>query len=300
MKKYLTAMIALAMGASATAQQAGSSPTPLVAIASMDDPARTGIADSLSTMLETSIISTGKFRVIERSRLGRLEAEQANARAGRVTSNRPDRRGGFEGVDYLIYGSITGVSRQNRSDLGSSLMSGLLGNRGATCSRSSVALNLDLRITDADTGEVKLATSIAETGQSAATCDAQGQVDTGALTRAAANRIARQLVTTIYPVSVAAVQPDGTVVLNYGSDVLNMGDRMVVFAPGDVIRDPTTGRVIDRMEGAVHGIYEITQQTVRTSRARAITPVASTPAVGSLARSASPDELRSADRRQRR
>lgn len=289
---FLMLIVALPTGLSATTVSAQQ--LPIVGIAQMDDSAQTGAADTLSTMLETAIISTGKFRIIERSRLGRLEGEQANARTGRVTTNRPGRRGGFEGVDFLIYGSITGVSQQSRGDIGSTMLAGVFGNRNASCGRSQVSLTLDIRITDTNTGEVKLATNIVETAQSSTVCNAQGQVDTTVLMRAAANRIARQMVTTIYPIQVAAVQPDGILVLNYGSDTLNMGDRLLIFAPGEEIRDPTTGRVIDRMESASFGVYEIMQQTVRTSRARALGTVTTAPTVGSQARNATEDEIRAA------
>jgi curli biogenesis system outer membrane secretion channel CsgG len=82
----------------------------------VEDLANTGQAATFSTMIETAIASTNHFRVVERERLGRLLGEQGRARAGIVTSrNVPHARvGGFEGVDYLIYGTITSIQVSGR------------------------------------------------------------------------------------------------------------------------------------------------------------------------------------------
>lgn len=263
---------------------------PVVGISRMDDVAGTGLAETMSTMIETSIISTGKFRVIERERLNRLEAEQNNARRGRTTTNQPGRSGGFEGVDFLIYGSISGVSRSSSSDIGSTMLAGVLGNRGASCGRSNVTLTPDIRITDTNTGEVRLATSINETAQSATVCNAQGQIDSTLLMRGAAAKIARELVTTIYPIQVAAVQGDGTVILNYGSGTLAVGDVLTLYSRGDAIIDPATGQEIGRDETRL-GMIQISEVTVRTSKGIVVGTPMPPPSIGTIARPATESDL---------
>lgn len=280
------ALLSAIVATDATAQNQ----QPVVGIYRMDDVAQTGIADTMSTMIETAIISTGKFRVIERERLSRLEAEQNNARRGRVTTNQPGRNGGFEGVDFLIYGSISGISTSSSSDFGSSMLAGVLGNRNASCGRSNVTLTMDIRITDTNTGEVKIATSINETARSATVCNASGQIDSTVLMRGAAAKIARELVTTIYPIQVAAVQGDGTVVLNYGSGTLAVGDILTMYSRGEAIIDPATGQEIGRDETKL-GMIQVTEVTVRTSRGVAVGPAAGAPPIGTVARPATEADL---------
>ena len=101
----VVAVILLLFSSEALAQKG----KPVVAIYEMTDLAKTGMSDTFSTMISTAITTTQKFRVIER-RFAVLDREQANARGGRVTTNQPGKTGGFEGADFLIYGSITTVS----------------------------------------------------------------------------------------------------------------------------------------------------------------------------------------------
>lgn len=90
----------------------------IVAIYSMDDLAQSGQTAQLTQMLETAIAATSKFRVVERNSLGKLVGEQARARSGLVTSNTAGKVGGFEGADFLIYGSITSASMVSKNLFG--------------------------------------------------------------------------------------------------------------------------------------------------------------------------------------
>ena len=197
---------------------------PVVAIYQMDDLTRSGQAETFSAMIETAIETTNKFRVIERQHLGTLVGEQQRAKAGLVTSNHPGKVGGFEGADFLIYGTITTLSLVSKADfganIGTSFVAGLLGARNQpmpNCNDTYATLGVDIKITDADTGEVRYATRINEKQKSSAAGGvAVGQIDAAALLRSAADNVATDLVTTIYPIQIAAVEPDGTIVLNYG------------------------------------------------------------------------------------
>ena len=143
---WLFVALAVVLPAQASAQPRGK---PIVAIYKMDDVANSGQAAAFSTMIETAIAQTSKFRVIERERLNTLVGEQARAKSGLVTTNRPGRIGGFEGADYLIYGSITSVSASNKTNIGASLIGGydgadiypLLANGGQTSWSSNRYVN---------------------------------------------------------------------------------------------------------------------------------------------------------------
>lgn len=274
---------------------------PVVAIYQMDDLANTGKADMFSRMIETTISSTGKFRVIERERLGKLEGEQTRARAGQVTTNRPGRVGGFEGADYLIYGSITSVSVGRKANIGMSLLGGLVGpssKAGPQCSNAVVTLSIDIKITDADTGEVKYVTRIDETQKSAAVCDGTPQIDHALLFRSAADKISTALVTTIFPIQIAAVQGDGTIILNYGEGAVTSGRVMGVFTKGEVIIDPATQERIGDNEELI-GLIQITDVTPRFSKAVPTAGFDTPPTVGAIVRPATQTDINRFKRRKR-
>lgn len=288
---FLIVMLLALLPAPLSAQPRGK---PIVAIYQIDDVAGSGQAPAFSAMIETAIASTSKFRVIERERLNTLVGEQARAKSGLVRSNRPGKMGGFEGADYLIYGSITSVSVSNKTNFGASLLGGVLSgsnNNNVTCNNSYVTLGVDIKITDANSGEVKYVTRINETKKSAAVCNGNAQVDTGALLRSTADKIASALVTTIYPIQVAAVQVDGTIVLNYGEGTVLPGQVLGIYAKGRAIMDPATGELIGNDEQRL-GFIRITDVNGRISKAVAHVPFASSPSVGSIVRPASAADLK--------
>lgn len=280
-------------------QAAAQSNRPSVAIFQMDDLAQTGAAATFSTMIETAIASTNRFRVIERERLGRLLAEQGRARAGIVTSRNRGRVGGFEGVDFLIYGSITSLSVSARSDFGASVVANLLSRDTQTCGNTVATLAIDIRITDGDSGEIRNVTRVTESQRSAAVCNAAGQIDSAVLMRSAAEKIAGALVTAIYPIQIAAVQDDGTIILNYGDGTLQAGAVLAVFSRGQPIRDPGTGQIIGNDETKL-GLIRVNEITGRMSRAVAVTTFAVPPAVGAIVRPASEADTRSVGRNNNR
>lgn len=291
MRKFFVALMAIfVLPAAALAQQG----KPIVAIYQMDDIARSGQADTFSRMLETAITTTNKFRVIERERLGKLVGEQARANSGLVTTNRPGRIGGFEGADFLIYGSITTVSVTRKNDAGAAFVANLFnGNntsRNTSCSNAVATVGIDIKITDADTGEVRYANRVDETQKSGASCSGDAQVDASLLLRAAAERIAGALVMTIYPMQLAAVQSDGTLVINYGQGSVMVGQTMGVFTKGESIKDPATGEVIGNDERLL-GLIQVTDVQARFSKAAAVSPFASAPPTGSIVRLATANDL---------
>lgn len=263
---------------------------PVVGIYEMEDLTGNAQAQTFSTMIETAITGTNKFRVIERSGLNKLLREQGGGRTGLTTTNRPGKVGGFEGVDYLVYGTITAISAKQKSNFGATFL-GNLGNNGSSqsCNNTIASLEADIKITDANTGEVRYVTRISETQQGATSCGTAGQIDTAALLRGAADKVASGLVMTIYPIQVAAVQPDGTLVLNYGTGSVVPGSTMTVFAKGEAIVDPATGEVIASNETKL-GLIEITDVQTRFSKARALTAFSSAPPVGAIVRAATADD----------
>lgn len=281
---------------------------PIVAIYQMQDTANSGQAATLSTMIETAITGTGKFRVIERS-FGTLLKEQANAKSGMVTSNRPGRTGKFEGADYLVYGTITSASQSHQHDQGSSIGSRvgnmLTGKMGVgsvfseNCNRSSATLGVDIKITDADSGEERYATHVDQSQRSTSTCSGDAQTDISLLLRAAAEKVAIGLVTTVFPIQVAAVQSDGVLVLNYGEQALHPNDILGLYLKGKAIVDPPTGEVLSYEETKL-GLIQVTDVTQRVSKAVPITTLLGPPQVGAIVRPANSADIASLSHKNRR
>ena len=294
--KTMLAWAALALtGGLVPGVAAAQSAKPVVAVVRIDDLTRSGQAQNLTAMIESAIAGTGRFRLMERERMGQLTGEQARARGGMVTTNTPGRVGGFEGVDYLVYGTITSLSAKSGADAAGNLLHGLLGNKNAGCNERATTLALDIKITDTDTGEIRYVTRLDET-QTTSACGSAAQTDATALLRTAAEKIATGLVTKIWPMQVAAVGADGSVVLNYGEGTVAAGQMMMLYAKGQEIRDPATGDVLD-VETTPLGLFKVAAVNGRTSRAQPASAFSAGIPVGALARLASKDEIRAMGRR---
>lgn len=263
---------------------------PVVGIAQMEDLTGAAQAENFIAMIETAIIGSGKFRIIERKRLATLLKEQGLGKSGMVTTNTKKKTGGFEGVDYLIYGTITSISAINRSNMGDNMLRGLLGgNRSqqSECYNTRVRMEADIRITDTNTGEVRYATRISQEQESASVCGGGTQIDSAGLLRASADSIATGLVTTIFPIQVAAIQGDGTVILNYGAGALEIGDFLMVYGEATEIPDPSgTGTI--KIDGEKIGAIQVTDVQTAFSRAAQVTPFAVPLSVGTVARPVEP------------
>ncbi len=272
---------------------------PVVAIYEIEDLSGNNLAQKFSTMIETAITGTNKFRVVERSGVNKLLREQGGAKSGLLTTSRPGTVGGFEGADYLVYGTITSISAKQKSNFGASLLGGL-GSSGQNpnCSNTIVSLEADIKITDANTGEVRYATRISEVQKGATSCGTEGQIDTSALLRAAADKVATGLVITIYPIQIAAVQPDGSFVLNYGAGAVAQGTIMTVFQKGEPILDPATGEVLGYNE-TPYGQIQVTDVQPRFSKAVAVSNFSAPPPVGSIVRIATASELNSGKKKKK-
>lgn len=252
---------------------------PVVAVYELKDLANTGQAEAFLSMVQTAITTTNRFRVIERN-FAVLTAEQNSANSRMVTTNTAGRKGGFEGADFLIYGTITQGQQQNSTDTACKIF---LGSR-ASCTKKSATLSIDIRIVDAHSGQLRWAKTIRQDTQGHVVIVGESTIDYVGMFRSAAQNIATGLTLALYPVKVAAVQPDGVFILNFGGDILHAGDYLQVFGKeAACIPDPDSGECLTS-EGSALGTVVVTETADRFSRARAVTPFAQQPAPGAVAR----------------
>ena len=257
---------------------------PIVGIAEMTDLAQTGQTDTFVAMLETAIVSSGKFNIIERSQLATLMKEQGLASKGVVRTKRPGQTGGFEAVDYLVYGSITSVSAENRSSI-TSMFEGMLqpSNGNEPCRKTRVRMEVDIKITDTSTGQIKYADRISQIQDSATFCGPGTQVDRSELFRSSADAIATGLVTAIYPIQLAAAQNDGSFILNFGKGAVEVEDFLMFYGESSTIPDPSGNGTIT-IDGAEIGAIQVIDVQNSFSRAVQVTNFCSTPPIGAIAR----------------
>jgi hypothetical protein len=267
---------------------------PIVAIAKIDDNAGSGQSNTLTQMMLTALASTQKFRVVEREQLDVLMQEQQRAKAGQVKSRSGGATGGFEGADYLIYGTITTLSASKKSNFGATLGMSMLAGENAqptNCYSGEVTLSLDIRITEAATGQIRYVQRIDETKKAGTICgEGVPQTNATELFRSAADRVASGLVTTVYPIKVAAVQGDGSMTLNYGTGTLQVSDYVTVFRPGEAVIDPDTGKSLGSSEEFV-GIAQVTDVQTSFSKARPVAGFDFPPAARDIVRPATQDDF---------
>lgn len=117
---------------------------------------RGGVGWELSGMLSNELSSTGSFRVVERAKLDKVLEEQNLAASGRVRSGTGAQMGQVTGAQYLVFGTVTSYE-ENTSNTG-----GGLSFRGISLGgkKSEAYLAIDLRVVNAETGEVDYSRTI--------------------------------------------------------------------------------------------------------------------------------------------
>lgn len=237
------------------------------------------LADSFGEMIETQVSETQKFRVIERAQIQQILAEKAAGQANITNSGESVTNGGIQGVDYLIYGTITKLGQQTHGTRVGTPSFGRfsgLGNRGFSTSSSDVVMAVDLRITDAHTGEVRYAGTVEEQISSGSAMRVAG-IGTGSqaadpladVQRLTAKAIVAQIATSIYPIKVITQEPDGSYVLNYGNSVLTVGDQLGVFKVGESFKDPDTGKTLGADETRI-GMLKVIDTESQFSKAQLV------------------------------
>jgi len=232
-------------------------------------------ADNFQTMLETQLIKTQRFTVMERNRVDEVLAEQGlNNEFGDAQTA----QGGFNvgGVDYLVYGAITKFGQTKK----------VMATGGFSTAQLVTEFVADIKVVDASTGEIRKAETAEvelKTAGAVSTGDfASGNADADPLSdaqRAAAKKVAAIIATGIFPLEV--VKGGDTIYLNYGDAILDAGDVLTVFRPGEELIDEATGINLGAEETVV-GSIKVTEATAKCSKASLIS--GAEPERGDLAR----------------
>jgi curli biogenesis system outer membrane secretion channel CsgG len=248
-----------------------------------------GIAD----LMVDKLVQDGTYSVIERKQLDKILAEQNFSNSDRADANSAAKIGKVLGVNAIIVGSITQFGRDDKkTDVGGGALGGVTGRfglGGVRKTKSTAIVQITARMIDTNTAEILASvtakneasrdgTGIIGSGGSYAGM-AGGALDMkssnfgatilGEATTKTVNDLAAQLEAKAGSLPAAAVPtveglvadaaPDGTLILNVGSKAgVRVGDTLAVKHPGREIRDPSTNKVIRRIEDSL-GTVKITE-----------------------------------------
>ncbi len=218
-------------------------------------------------ILTTEMVKTGKFKMMERENLQTVLSEQNLGRAGRIDPATAARIGRIIGVEYIITGAVT--------EYGQSSVGG--GGGGVHIGKKGYHATVDIRIVDAETGEIVFADS-ASHSKSTVNVRVFGfgggerfnEKRATEVMRVAVQKLAAKIAETHLKSGVARANPamaaqvlvadvDGKIItLNKGQSAgYSVGQKIGIYRLGKVIKDPASGKVLKKKYKKV-GVIRIT------------------------------------------
>jgi hypothetical protein len=214
-------------------------------------------------MLESAIVSTDKFRLVERAQADVIADERELVEAGKVRAGGVSNK--VDGVGYLIYGRVVqfnfaGVPK-GEPGLVSSFGSIFVGESPEK--PQPFTFSVELKITDLKTGAIRYTGSVTQT-RTAQRVKNKSPLALPVIVdiqKSVADLVARELSFTIFPIRVVEAR-DGLVTLNYGSGMLTRGEVLKIYSQGAPIVDPYTKETLGTAETMV------AEAVVQESKAR--------------------------------
>jgi curli biogenesis system outer membrane secretion channel CsgG len=221
---------------------------------------RGGVGDVLVEMLQTTLVESGCFIVVERAELHQIEEEQRLKETGQARAATAATSGKLIPAQVLVMGAITTYSTH---ESGGALGGALGGGRFGGVASKKAKVTLDLRLVDTTTSEV-LATGTA-VGEASATAVVVGGIPVGDIRVGtalwhetpigkAARKAIDEAVSFIlakmkdapWQAKVSLYKPEtGQVFVNQGKNAgIKEGDTLYLYHVGEEIVDPDTGAVL--------------------------------------------------------
>jgi curli biogenesis system outer membrane secretion channel CsgG len=114
------------------------------------------VGRDLAGMLTNELAGTGKFKVLERSKLPAVLDEQDLAASGRISPSTGAKIGKLTGAKYLVFATVTAFDTKSRGTDGGISFRGI--NVGGK--KEDAYLAIDLRVVDTTTGEVEFVRTV--------------------------------------------------------------------------------------------------------------------------------------------
>jgi len=220
------------------------------------------LSEGITDLMINALVNSGRFRVFERGKLNSIVNEQGFQNlSGLVDPSTVVQLGKMIGVNYIITGSLTDVSRSG---------SGKINIAGIGIGSSSVRVVLTVRIIDVTTGEILYSVVEKEKAKQSSTSISLpipiGVTSSSSISAlSAVNTICERVVEKFiekmdekivsqgpvpiegYVVKVGDLQSEKVVYINLGKDSgIHLGDAIAIYHPGDAIIDPKTKEILDQ------------------------------------------------------
>ncbi len=230
------------------------------------------LKDNFRAMLESALVATNRFVMVERANLTAVAQEQDLQASGHAAKAEGVAQGGkLRSARYLATGTITEVSTSTSGDGGGLDIKGF--HIGGSTAKADVVVVV--KLIDSTTSEIVASERIRGTaGQTAlklgysgsdlgGTIGAFAKTPLGEATQDCINRavvfIAEKMSALPVEGSVVTVAGD-QVIINLGGEYgITTGQTFTVKKKGEVLTDPTTGQILGSSEGAVVGTIEVTK-----------------------------------------
>ncbi|MGN0728169.1 CsgG/HfaB family protein [Treponema sp.] len=170
--------------------------------------------EAFTDMLQTALVKTRRFEVIERSRLDEVLTEQGLGTEGIVNQKTASATGQIRGVDFILMGTVTKCGFTDKT-----VKVGKFEQK-----TSSLEISIDFRLTDTSTGRIVLSDFVntkvdqVNTSGTSYTTSNSSQTQISDAMRDSSLQSAFLIANAIVPMQIDAIGKDGKVVkLNYGS-----------------------------------------------------------------------------------
>jgi len=250
----------------------------------------TGVpVNGIEAIVIDSLSQTGRFRLVERTELGDVLAEQDLATSGRVAKPSGAKTGNVLGAEYLVQLVVTDYeTNTSGTDKG---IGGLLTSRvpllgGVKAGSSTGRVGLNIRLIDAETSEItftkQIEAVIKESNLAFGGVGFVGDVGLGGFMSkysktpvgqaviAGINQAVFELIKQVgaKPAQGSIVKADATqIYTNLGQDAVAVGDRLQVMRKGEELIDPETGISLGGSSTSI-GEIEVSQVQEKFSIAR--------------------------------
>lgn len=219
------------------------------------------LGDNMGVMLESALYDSGRFVVVSREKLGAVLDEQDLASSGRASKSDVAKTGALRSARYIATGSIVTVDSNTQGSSGGISFKGVsIGGGGKKSTITAI-----ITLIDTTTGEIiaKERVTGKAGGRKLQLGLNRGGLGTrlGGFAEEPVGEAAQDVISKAVDLMVEKMKDeklDGSVVTVAGERVIiNRGEEFgiepgatfVVRTKGEVLTDPSTGEVLDRMEG---------------------------------------------------
>ena len=219
------------------------------------------LGQNLGVMLESALFDSGRFVVVSREKLGAVLNEQDLAASGRAAKSKVAETGKLRSARYIATGSVVTVDEGSKGSEGGIGFKGFrIGGGGSKSTITAI-----ITLIDSTTGEIVAKERVTgESGGRKLNIAYSGNgisTGVGGFAKEPIGEAAQDVISKAVDLLIDGmkdVKLDGSVVtvsgkniiINRGEDFgVSPGEMFVVKTQGEVLTDPESGEVLDRLEG---------------------------------------------------